>query len=88
MLNWLADIPIPEQGTSHQNIPLFFNPGGPAGLHPALIKGGRNVISRRSSPEAFLRAVPEYRVSNCILVPTMIGMVLDHPECGSTTSRA
>ena len=82
MLNWLADIPIPEQGTCHQNIPLFFNPGGPASLHPAMMKGGRSVLPAAFEPGAFLRAVPEYRVSNCTFVPTMIGMILNHPECG------
>lgn len=82
MLNWLADLPTRERGTSHQNIPLFFNPGGPASLHPVMMKGGRNVIPPAFDPGAFLRAVPEYGVTNCIFVPTMIGMVLDHPECG------
>ena len=82
MLNWLADIPTPELGTCHQNIPLFFNPGGPASLHPLLLKGGRSVLPPAFEPGAFLRAVEEYRVSNCTFVPTMIGMILNHPECG------
>lgn len=82
MLNWAAEIPIPEQSTNLQNIPLFFNPGGPAGLHPVLLKGGRTVIHPGFDAATFLRSVPEYSVTHTILVPTMIAMVLDHEECG------
>ncbi|MCZ7526664.1 MAG: AMP-binding protein [Acidimicrobiia bacterium] len=81
MLNWMADMPYPPEGTNLQNIPLFFNPGGPAGMHPVLMKGGRTVIFPAFEPGNFLRAVPEYRVTHSILVPTMVGMVLAHPEC-------
>jgi long-chain acyl-CoA synthetase len=81
MLNWLAEMPVPEKGTSIQNIPLFFNPGGPAGLHPVLMKGGRTVIPPAFEPGNFLRSVPRYEVTHTILVPTMVGMVLNHPEC-------
>jgi len=81
MLNWLAEIPIAEGGTNLQNIPMFFNPGGPAGLHPVLMKGGRTIVFPVFDPAAFLRAVPEYGVTHSILVPTMIQMVLDQPNC-------
>ncbi len=80
MLNWLAEIPSQEGGTNLQNIPLFFNPGGPAGLHPVLMKGGRSVIFPAFDPGNFLRAIGEYGVTHSILVPTMVGMVLHHPE--------
>ena len=46
---YAAELPIAEGQTVLQNIPLFFNPGGPAGLHPALAKGGRTVICPASS---------------------------------------
>ncbi len=79
-VNWMAEVPVQEKGTNLQNIPLFFNPGGPAGLHPVLLKGGRTVIFPSFEPGQFLRAVPEYGVTHSILVPTMIGMVVGHPE--------
>lgn len=82
MLNWMAEMRHPERSTNLQNIPLFFNPGGPAGLNPVLMKGGRSVIFPAFDPGNFLSAVPEYQVTHSILVPTMIQMVLDHPECG------
>ncbi len=80
MMNWLAEMPIGEGGTNLQNIPLFFNPGGPAGLHPVFMKGGRTVLFPSFAPRTFAAAVPELGVTHSILVPTMIKMVLDEPD--------
>ncbi len=82
--NWLAEIPVREEGTNLQNIPLFFNPGGPAGIHPVLVKGGRTVLFPGFDPGAFCAAVPRFGVTHTILVPTMIRMVLDHPAAATT----
>ena len=79
MVNWMSEMPYISRGTTFQNIPLFFNPGGPAGVHPVLMTGGRTVIPPAFDPGTFLRAVPEYGVTHGILVPTMVGMVLAHP---------
>jgi len=81
MMNWLGEMPVGEGGTNLQNIPLFFNPGGPAGLHPVLMKGGRTVLFPSFVPRTFLVAIPEYGVTHSILVPTMIQMALDEPDC-------
>lgn len=78
-----AEMPITEAMTSLQNIPMFFNPGGPAGVHPVLTKGGRVVIAPGFDPGLFLEAVPRFAVSYSILVPTMIQMVLDHPAAAT-----
>ena len=56
---WQAELPIGERQTSLQTIPQFFNPGGPAGIHPVLAKGGRTVITPGFEPGLFLRLVPE-----------------------------
>ncbi len=81
MMNWLGEMPVREGGTNLQNIPLFFNPGGPAGLHPVLMKGGRTVLFPSFAPRTFLAAIPEYGVTHSILVPTMIQMALAEPDC-------
>ena len=54
---WQAELPIAERQTSLQTIPQFFNPGGPAGIHPVLAKGGRTVITPGFEPGLFLRLV-------------------------------
>ena len=81
---YLADMPIGEAETVLQNIPFFFNPGGPAHIHPALVKGGRTVVLPGFEPGAFCEAVSEYEVNHTILVPTMVTMVLDHPAAAET----
>lgn len=78
--NWLAELPVPEYGTALQCIPMFFNPGGPSGLHPVLLKGGRTVIPPAFDPAEFPRLVQEYRVTNTTIVPTMVQMVVSQPD--------
>lgn len=81
MVCWAAEMPVPEGGTALQNIPMFFNPGGPSGLHPVLMKGGRTVIPAAFDPSAFPRLVEQFSVTNTIIVPTMVQMVLSEPAC-------
>ncbi|MFG1667681.1 class I adenylate-forming enzyme family protein [Streptomyces sp. Y7] len=80
ILGVLAEVPVPQQGTNLQNVPYFFNPGGSAGLNPVFMKGGRSVIAPGFEPLTFFRAVERYRVTNTILVPTMLRMLLARPE--------
>ena len=81
---YLADMPIGEAETVLQNIPFFFNPGGPAHIHPALVKGGRTVVLPGFDPGLFCESVATYGVNHTILVPTMVTMVLDHPSAADT----
>lgn len=81
ILNWVAEMPVQEGDTNLQNIPMFFNPGGPAGIHPVMLKAGRSIIVPGFDPGLFLKLVPEYRVTHSVAVPTMVQMILDHPDC-------
>ncbi len=81
MITWAAELDIPEHASALQNIPYFFNPGGPAGLHPVLMKGGRTVVPAGFDPADFPRLVQEYEITNTIIVPTMVQMVVSHPNC-------
>jgi acyl-CoA synthetase (AMP-forming)/AMP-acid ligase II len=83
MFNWAAELPLAERGTYLQCIPMFFNPGGPAGLHPVFLKGGRSVIYPAFDPTTYLRAVASFGVTHSVLVPTMVRMVLDEPDCAA-----
>jgi acyl-CoA synthetase (AMP-forming)/AMP-acid ligase II len=84
MLNWAAEMPVLEGDTYLQCIPMFFNPGGPAGVHPVMLKGGRSVIVPGFDPGLFLQLVPEYSVTHSVAVPTMVQMILDHPDADHT----
>ncbi|WP_433496586.1 class I adenylate-forming enzyme family protein [Sphaerimonospora sp. CA-214678] len=80
LLAWAAELDVPEAGTALQNIPYFFNPGGPSGLHPVLLKGGRTIIPPAFDPAEFPKLVQEYRVTHTIIVPTMVQMVVSNPD--------
>jgi acyl-CoA synthetase (AMP-forming)/AMP-acid ligase II len=80
MTTFAIELNVPERGTNLQNIPYFFNPGGPAGLHPVLLKGGRTVIPPAFDPAEFPKLVQEYEVTHTIIVPTMVQMVVSHPD--------
>ena len=84
MLNWAAELPVAERECYLQCIPMFFNPGGPAHVHPVMLKGGHSVIYPGFDPAVFLGAVGEYRVAHTTLVPTMARILLDRPECAQT----
>ena len=83
IVTWGSEHGTGEGGTNLQVIPMFFNPGGPSGLHPVMMKGGRTVVLGAFDPGAFLEAVERYRATHSIIVPTMLGMVLNHPTCGT-----
>lgn len=51
--------------------------GSGAFFLPHLIKGARNVILRKFSPQAFLDAAIEHRATTTFMVPTMISMLLE-----------
>ena len=80
---FLAEIDAPERCTHLQAMPLFFASGGPNGMSTAYMKGGRCVILPAFDPAEVLRAIEAHRVQTTMLVPTMIQLILDHPECGN-----
>ena len=81
IMGWLTEFPTNEGDTQLQSLSLFFNSGGPAsGMPPAFLKGGRMVLIPGFEPLAVLRSIQEYGVYQTTLVPTMVRMLLDHPE--------
>lgn len=51
---------------------------------PVLTQGGSIVVMRQPDVAGFLAGVAEHRVTHTFLPPTLIYMVLDHPELEST----
>jgi acyl-CoA synthetase (AMP-forming)/AMP-acid ligase II len=51
-------------------------------LLPALMKGGRIVVTSGFNPEEFFRLVQEEKITWTFMVPTMIYSLLDHPKRG------
>ena len=62
----------------------LFHTAGCAWAHCALQSGGTVVLLEELSPVAVLSAIEDHRVSEALLVPALIRMVLDSPQCADT----
>ena len=62
----------------------LFHTAGCAWAHCALQSGGAVVLLEKLSPVAVLSAIENHRVSEALLVPALIRMVLDSPQCANT----
>ncbi len=54
---------------------------------PALVRGVRSVVMRKFGPAEFIALAAAERASMTFLVPTMLAMVLERPECASADLR-
>jgi acyl-CoA synthetase (AMP-forming)/AMP-acid ligase II len=62
----------------------LFHTAGSAWAHCALQSGGAVVLLEELSPASVLSAIETHRVSEVLLVPALIRMVLESPRCAST----
>ncbi len=60
--------------------PMFHLANG-AGMYSVLLNGGSNIIVSGFTPEGVMQAIEAERVTDTVLVPTMIQMLVDHPAC-------
>ena len=58
--------------------PMFHLANG-MGMYAALLQGGSNVIMRNFTPDGVMATIAAERVTDTLLVPTMIQMLVDHP---------
>jgi long-chain acyl-CoA synthetase len=61
----------------------MFHLANGAAMYSLLLSGGSNVIIPAFTPEGVMAAVQNERVTDVLLVPTMIQMLVDHPALGS-----
>ncbi len=61
--------------------PMFHLANG-AAMVSLLLSGGSNRMIRAFTPEAVLKAIQEEGITDVLLVPTMIQMLVDHPAVG------
>ena len=62
--------------------PMFHLANG-AAMYSVLLSGGSNVIIQGFTPDGVAAAIQRDRVTDVLLVPTMIQMFVDHPKLGS-----
>ena len=61
--------------------PMFHLANG-AAMYSVLLSGGSNVIIQGFTPDGVMAAIQNERVTDVLLVPTMIQMFVDHPKLG------
>ena len=74
--------PLPGSAIYLHAAPMFHLANG-AAMYSLLLSGGSNVIIPAFTPEAVMFAVQNERVTDVLLVPTMIQMLVDHSALGS-----
>jgi long-chain acyl-CoA synthetase len=81
-LNALGEGLWPGTSTYLHAAPMFHLANG-AAMYSLLLSGGSNVIIPAFTPEGMMAAVQNERVTDVLLVPTMIQMLADHPALSS-----
>ena len=74
----LAEGLFPPDGIYLHAPPMFHIANGWC-MYCTLLNGGTGVVIKAFAPEAVAQAVERFRVTNTLLVPTMIQMFVDHP---------
>ena len=81
-LNALGEGLWPGSTTYLHAAPMFHLANG-AAMYSVLLSGGSNVIIQGFTPDGVAAAVQKNRVTDILLVPTMIQMFVDHPTLAS-----
>ncbi len=59
--------------------PMFHLANG-MGMYAALLQGGSNVMVRSYTPDGVMAAIAAEKVTDTLMVPTMIQMLVNHPD--------
>ena len=81
-MNALGEGLFPNSSVYLHAAPMFHLANG-AAMYSLLLNGGSNVIIQGFTPEGVMAAFQNERVTDVLLVPTMIQMLVDHPALGS-----
>ena len=81
-LNALGEGHFPSTSIYLHAAPMFHLANGSA-MYSLLLSGGSNVIIQGFTPEGVMAAMQSERVTDVLLVPTMIQMFVDHPALAS-----
>jgi long-chain acyl-CoA synthetase len=77
-LNALGEGLWPGTSTYLHAAPMFHLANG-AAMYSVLLSGGSNVVIQGFTPDGVAAAIQQNRVTDVLLVPTMIQMFVDHP---------
>ncbi|MCW5703603.1 MAG: long-chain fatty acid--CoA ligase [Bradyrhizobium sp.] len=80
-LNALGEGLWPATSVYLHAAPMFHLANG-AAMYSILLSGGSNVVIQGFTPDGVAAAIQRDRVTDTLLVPTMIQMFVDHPKIG------
>ena len=58
----------------------FFHFAGASAMWYITLAGGTHVVLPKFEPVPVMKAIAEHKVTNAVLVPTMVNMLINHPE--------
>lgn len=76
---YLAMLPTIED-LRHLYVPGYFHFAGASPMWYVTMAGGTHVILPKFEPVATMQAIQEHQVTNSVLVPTMVNMLMNHPD--------
>ncbi len=78
-ITYLAILPSIED-LSFVYVAGFFHFAGASALLYITMSGGTHVLQPKFDPVPLMQAIQQHKASNAVLVPTMINMLINHPE--------
>jgi long-chain acyl-CoA synthetase len=82
----MAEVPNPAHGVALLVAPLF-HVAGLGRVISQIVTGSTSVLLPAFRPESVLRTLQDERISDVVLVPSMLQMLLDHPAFAATDLR-
>jgi len=71
-------------GTRMMDVAPLFHVAGWSVMLTSMIRGNMQIVVPMFEPGAVLAVIEQYKVNSTILVPTMVQMLLDHPDVEKT----
>lgn len=78
-VSFLATLPH-RDSLSHMHVGGMFHLSGAGPAWYITMSAGTHVILPKFEPEPVMETITQHKVTNCVLVPTMINMLLNHPK--------
>ncbi|MFO1133841.1 MAG: long-chain-fatty-acid--CoA ligase [Rhodoblastus sp.] len=73
---------LASQGGTYLHVAPMFHLANAAAMYLHFLAGNSHAVVRMFTPDATAQAIEKFKVTETLLVPTMIQMTVDHPDIG------
>jgi long-chain acyl-CoA synthetase len=73
---------LASQGGTYLHVAPMFHLANAAAMYLHFLAGNSHAVVRMFTPDATAQAIEKFKVTETLLVPTMIQMTVDHPDLG------